>query len=1409
MVLHKVTNVPPVQERDAFAGLHYDDLNEFENEYKTAVADWEDFPNRRFKARGIVTCLCLNTEIDPEDWREDLAKDVAVARREGHINAWDVNDNFDNELPPQDIQYRQIQETLKRNYIDLAPRVLQNNTFHWKLLHNSDAYKQKIFQYVDNMVRITLNRIGRVEEQPLICFHYNGHDVPRPTENGEIWVFSRNMTQYHPLNVPDELATKIGSGIYIWDCCNAGLIIEKFNKKYTGDGTNFHFAACARDEFRPIKRDVPADIFTACLTNPIKTTLKWALGRDIAKIICPDISPVMIDRYLPDSDFGEKKDRKTLHGELGWIMTGLLEAIAWDSMAKNEPKSCRKAFKLFHDGFRCDSLLSALYRNFLIADRIMRSYGCNPECSPPLPKNMHTHPMWKLWDSTVDRALTQLQKNLKPDPLADVQCQSCFLPSLKETHLEFYDQCLNSFENLIQLPSYKRDVVDKPPIYLPLALQSILEQAPRLKALSLFARYMDTCPSAIYNTLAAGLNQEQNSYLMRLLDGLAYNKQPHFWMVFIWTKLIVFQNKVIGNLWRPREAKDKKNKAFTVPMEYFFQVLFDSSQETLIRAMSAFVIARICEEKGTPSDPNHEAKEDVYLMFTVNQSSTSGLPSPDYLYNLPLFLLNDDGYRPNQGDPLLRKWLLILTGRIWEDYPDAFQRAFRGDHVETSIMDFIRGDEDPLVRAAAVYAIGTYIGCEMKEKTKTKPGYADETDPIHKLTLIASELSNSRYIDDACWLVRREIVCSLQLFIVRYYDKISKDFQKIVSNTSGKRRVSIGTIQNYRVPGNRLSFQSPQRPQQTVSAGHLPIQRTTKPVDKTPKDYFEELSSGVFLIENPIHNIALAILKLAMDPHNEVARDAKHLFDIVFKQQGRRKSSGQSHVRQNSGQLQTDSRKYSETINDSDSRPRSDDSVGSQPKEPIQIKVNKSTFFKYASKDWLRSQLKQEPKIPLNLYVNTLSSTERQREFDRAHELSEDVKSEHRNRSRSKPQNRDQQVEQSTHIFNASRNHNKRILERSKMLFSTPIDNLRQLVHFGEVDEKINTLTFLPYNEALVATGQSGIYLVDFGYLPSEIQDGDTRNAQSRVIATDKGVALTSMTVLNQGTSTIVATASTDGCVKLRKLRRSLEGRLEIQDSVLTSWRIAPLGKHQDIKLAWDETYLACSFQERNTAVVTLWDGLQERRVHRVAPVALENIRVTCMAVMGDEGLKTGDLIIGTDDGGLWKMDTRSDKYGCIKFGERTNSRGISKNKVIGLDTSQDKILTGYSDGSVKVWDIRKSSKELEKYTYAKRDTKNDWSNTFAGSIKYDYFAHNLRADLFVRRKNQKENEDVLLDPCYPFRSASRLFMYHKPDPKITHPSCLATHPFNPFLAVATRPGESGDLKPGVISVWMPRKKRY
>ena len=129
--------------------------------------------------------------------------------------------------------------------------------------------------------------------------------------------------------------------------------------------------------------------------------------------------------------------------------------------------------------------------------------------------------------------------------------------------------------------------------------------------------------------------------------------------------------------------------------------------------------------------------------------------------------------------------------------------------------------------------------------------------------------------------------------------------------------------------------------------------------------------------------------------------------------------------------------------------------------------------------------------------------------------------------------------------------------------------------------------------------------------------------------------------------------------------------------------------------------YLACSFQERNTAGkllakiminnVTLWDGEQERRVHRVAPVALENREVTCFAIMGDFGLKCEDLLCGTDDGGIWKIDTRSGRFLTAKFGDRMLH---SECKASALQRATKSLawtlvmirMAGYADGTVKVW---------------------------------------------------------------------------------------------------------------------------
>jgi regulator-associated protein of mTOR len=58
-----------------------------------------------------------------------------------------------------------------------------------------------------------------------ILFHYNGHGVPRPTANGEIWVFDKNHTEYIPLSVTDLRQWMGTPTIVVLDCSSAGIVI--------------------------------------------------------------------------------------------------------------------------------------------------------------------------------------------------------------------------------------------------------------------------------------------------------------------------------------------------------------------------------------------------------------------------------------------------------------------------------------------------------------------------------------------------------------------------------------------------------------------------------------------------------------------------------------------------------------------------------------------------------------------------------------------------------------------------------------------------------------------------------------------------------------------------------------------------------------------------------------------------------------------------------------------------------------------------------------------------------------------------------------------------------------------------------------------------------------------------------
>ena len=170
------------------------------------------------------------------------------------------------------------------------------------------------------------------------------HCQPRPTGNGEIWVFDKNHTQYIPLCVTDLRQWMGKPSIVVLDCSSAGILMpfltaplesSESTPVQTPPGSSLHLSAVenmeaaasqwvrdtivlcptASDEWLPMHPDYPADVFTSCLTTPIKMALRWFVRRN------PQ-SMAGLDPEVVDAIPGKANDRKTPLGELNWIFTG-------------------------------------------------------------------------------------------------------------------------------------------------------------------------------------------------------------------------------------------------------------------------------------------------------------------------------------------------------------------------------------------------------------------------------------------------------------------------------------------------------------------------------------------------------------------------------------------------------------------------------------------------------------------------------------------------------------------------------------------------------------------------------------------------------------------------------------------------------------------------------------------------------------------------------------------------------------------------------------------------------------------------------------------------------------------------------------------------------------------------------
>lgn len=1165
----------------------------------------------KMKTVSVALVICLNVGVDPPD----VTKTQPCARKECWLDPMSYN-------PQKAVEA--IGNQLQRQYERWQPRA---------------RYRLSLDPTYDEVKRLTtgLRRSARDER---VLFHYNGHGVPKPTTRGEIWVFNRSFTQYIPLSIYELQTWMRTPSIYVYDCNNAGIIVDSFKtfadqhereyadqlRNIQANGGNpadipfpsglkncIQLAACGSNELLPMSPDLPADLFTTCLTTPIRIALRWFVMKNSKSHLGSQVSLDDLDK-IP----GQFGDRRTMLGELNWIFTAITDTIAWNTLPR----------ETFQKLFRQDLLVASLFRNFLLAERILRSCDCTPVSHPPLP-NTHQHPMWDAWDMAVDMCLSQLN--------GIIQGNKTYMPST------FFEEQLTAFEVWLSQGSEGRS----PPEQLPIVLQVLLSQAHRLRALDLLGRFLDLGPWAVNLVLSVGIYP----YVLKLLQANARELRPL--LVFLWAKILAVDGSCQQDLVREQSHK------------YFLAVLQDAAMLPEHKTWSVFVLSSIV----------HGYKPGQDEALTGN------------LITLCLNELDDN-------DPVLRQWLAICLGRIWDKHEDARWRGAR-DNAPEQLFNLL-SDPVPEVRGAAVYALGTFLNSCGK-----RSDHADSLDQKIGLKLLQMTL------EDGSPLVRRELIVALQWLVLTFLpnfinlcrslleedeerkhhngrpvsprpghlsrvsseeksrrrsEMVSRKSSKLIHDTSSSSLAnssSITEIHTTVVGENIIPGGNPRRsrklitPSLTSSYSALASLSLFPNITKDFKPFFLKVWGGLLLLEK--------------DADPSVKELAGTLLNTVWGKMMEKDKATDIHRRGSHGDIR------SLSAPNSPIRPTfliGGESPTSNMNATLPCNLNSSEGSRHQG-SWINHSCVpgiNEEGILMGAGDGDAISTQFIEWSSRYFSTQLMTLNEYSDIESEGYWNKQWMYSRNNYLLRSCDQDKKNLIDGS--------GKLDDQLGVKKTSQIPSVIAMHPYDQEVIVAGRDTLSVYDFSsHVPARPVTFHNRNPKISQI--------TALEFINGHEDGLLVTGSDDGVVRLYKSWHK-------EEKLLTAWNLLPELVPQAIAgnriscglcLAWSQTQHLLA-GAGDTKYVRLWDCRTEVKLTDLAS-ATDSI-VTSLSVNDESGL----LAASYYDGSIRLFDPRNKPASArvMMYREHTKPIVSCKSQICG------KLVSGCTDGAVKVWDLRRQS---------------------------------------------------------------------------------------------------------------------